>query len=86
MNGKQPANSAKRRRWSTRDVILATASMLFAKHGYSAVTLRQITQAAGTNIASVNYYFGSKQKLFAEVCGRALATGVVDDDGHPVGY
>jgi len=53
-----------------RNAILDAAERLFAEHGYDGVTLRHITQLAGTNIASVNYYFGSKESLFEEMIGR----------------
>ena len=48
---------------STRDAILAAAQRLLARDGYQGVTARQIAAEAGTNLALVNYYFGSKQNL-----------------------
>ena len=48
---------------STRDAILAAAQRLLARDGYTGVTARQIAAEAGTNLALVNYYFGSKQNL-----------------------
>jgi TetR/AcrR family transcriptional regulator, regulator of cefoperazone and chloramphenicol sensitivity len=52
---------------ATRDRILDEAEALFAANGFSAVTVREITAAAGCNLAAVNYYFGSKRKLYIEV-------------------
>lgn len=43
--------------------ILAAAARLFAERGLAGVGLREITAAAGTNLAAVNYHFGSKEKL-----------------------
>jgi len=43
---------------------------LFAEHGYDAVSVRHITEAADTRLASVNYHFKSKEKLFCEVIER----------------
>jgi AcrR family transcriptional regulator len=43
--------------------------MLFAEHGFDAVSLRDITTLAKVNLASVNYHFGSKAALLAEVVG-----------------
>jgi len=57
----------------TRDRILDTAESLFSDHGFENVSLRQITQEAGVNIASVNYHFGSKDGLITEVFTRVVA-------------
>lgn len=43
--------------------------MLFAEHGFDAVSMRDITALAKVNLASVNYHFGSKRALLAEVVG-----------------
>ncbi len=48
---------------STKERILAAAARVFADKGVDAATLREITDAAGTNLASVNYHFGSKDEL-----------------------
>ncbi|MCP4575100.1 MAG: CerR family C-terminal domain-containing protein [Deltaproteobacteria bacterium] len=50
-----------------RERILDEAEALFAERGYYAVTVREITQAAHCNLASVNYHFGNKQNLYLEV-------------------
>jgi AcrR family transcriptional regulator len=36
------------------------------------VALRELTKRAGTNLGSVNYYFGSKENLFGEVVSRRI--------------
>jgi TetR/AcrR family transcriptional regulator, regulator of cefoperazone and chloramphenicol sensitivity len=54
-----------------RERVLAAAQEAFAEHGYKAATVRDICRAAGVNIASVNYYFGDKEKLYIEVVKRA---------------
>jgi AcrR family transcriptional regulator len=56
----------------TREHLLDTAERLFAERGVDAVSLRDITSAAGANVASVNYHFGSKEKLIREVFRRRL--------------
>ena len=53
--------------------ILDTAEELFAQAGPAAVTLRSIAAAADVNVAAVNYYFGSKEKLFEEMFLRRIA-------------
>lgn len=52
--------------------ILEAAELLFARHGFAATSLRAITTEAGVNLASVNYYFGSKDQLIVEVLSRAI--------------
>lgn len=56
----------------TRVRILDAAELLFTEHGFDATTLRQITAAAGVNLAAVNYHFGSKEALIREVFRRRL--------------
>jgi AcrR family transcriptional regulator len=55
----------------TRERILDTAQRLFAERGYTRVTLRELTSEAGVNLASVNYYFGSKDALLHALIRRA---------------
>jgi AcrR family transcriptional regulator len=62
------ASPGERRRTS----ILDAAEDLFSREGPSAVTLRSIAAAADVNIAAVNYYFGSKEKLFEEMFLRRV--------------
>ena len=54
-----------------RDRILLAAGPVFAEKGYQAATVRQICQEAGVNVASVNYYFGDKERLYIEAVKRA---------------
>ena len=51
----------------TRDRLLDEAEDLFAQRGFHAVSVREITRAAGSNLAAVNYHFGNKQNLYLEV-------------------
>lgn len=46
--------------------LLDAAGAAFAQQGYAGAAVRDICQAAGLNIASVNYYFGDKERLYAE--------------------
>lgn len=57
---------------NTKDSILDEAEVLFAEQGIGATSLRMITAAAGTNLASVNYHFGSKDALVEAVFERRL--------------
>ncbi|MGS2724017.1 TetR/AcrR family transcriptional regulator [Porticoccus sp. GXU_MW_L64] len=55
---------------NTRNILLDVAERLFADHGYHGVSVRDITEQAGTRLASINYYFGAKTGLYAEVILR----------------
>lgn len=57
---------------STKTRILGAAELLFAEHGFSGASLRQVTAAANVNLAAVNYHFGSKDNLIEEVLRRRL--------------
>ena len=58
------------RRPDTKEIILDTAERLFARSGFSSVSLREITAEAGVNLAAVNYHFGSKDALLLAVFRR----------------
>ncbi len=50
--------------------ILDVAEELFALHGYDGVTLRQIANGAGVDVALASYHFGKKLDLFNAVFER----------------
>jgi AcrR family transcriptional regulator len=59
----------------TRTAILSAAERLYAARGFADVTMRDIVAAAGVNLAAVNYHFGSKDELIAELfVSRGLVT------------
>src|SRR5574341_1009582 len=51
---------------SPRDQILGAVLTAIEKHGIDSLTTRKIAEEAGTNIASINYYFRSKDLLVEE--------------------
>ena len=55
---------------ATKAAVFAAAERLFALHGFQNVSVRDITAAAGVNLASVNYHFGSKDALLFEIFRR----------------
>jgi AcrR family transcriptional regulator len=58
----------------TRGAIVAAAERLYADRGFGDVTLRDIVAEANVNLAAVNYHFGSKDELIAELfVTRSLA-------------
>ena len=52
---------------STEDKILIAASKVFTEKGFSGTRTRDIAQEAGINLALLNYYFRTKEKLFEQV-------------------
>jgi len=57
---------------TVRDRLLDAAEGLFCENGYKSTSVRKIAAAANCNLAAVNYYFGSKAKLYSEVWRRQL--------------
>jgi AcrR family transcriptional regulator len=55
---------------STRTRILEAAGPVFADRGYEEATVREICEKAEVNLAAVNYYFGGKERLYAETLER----------------
>lgn len=51
----------------TKTRLLRVAERMFADQGFNGVSLRQLTAAAGVNLAAVNYHFGSKEGLLAAI-------------------
>jgi AcrR family transcriptional regulator len=49
---------------NTEAKIKAAAKLVFHKKGFAATRTRDIAEEAGINLALLNYYFRSKQKLF----------------------
>lgn len=47
-----------------KEKILEKATQLLGKKGFEGTSVREIAKAAGVNVAMINYYFGSKEKLF----------------------
>ena len=52
---------------STEEKIKDAAKKMFLEKGFGSTTTRDIAECADTNIALVNYYFRSKERLFQEV-------------------
>jgi AcrR family transcriptional regulator len=57
---------------SVQERLLDAAEELFCEKGFEGTSVRDIASAADCNIASVNYYFGGKDKLYVEVWRRHL--------------
>lgn len=51
----------------TRAALLDAAEELFSRHGFNAVSVREIVRAADANLGSIPYHFGSKENLLLEI-------------------
>jgi AcrR family transcriptional regulator len=75
---------------STEEKIKEAARVVFTKKGYAATRTRDIAEEAGINLALLNYYFRSKEKLFefvmmenAHKFFRSMKD-VLNDDGSSI--
>jgi AcrR family transcriptional regulator len=58
---------------STEEKIKQAAQIIFHKKGFAAARTRDIAEEAGINLALLNYYFRSKEKLFNIVMIETLS-------------
>jgi AcrR family transcriptional regulator len=59
-----PRKAKEKKLPSTEEKIREAARKLFTSQGYAATRTRDIAEEAGINLALLNYYFRSKEKLF----------------------
>lgn len=64
----------------SREKILEAAGPIFAEFGFEKATVREICRRAGTNVASINYYFGSKELLYREL----ILNSHISNDADPL--
>ena len=50
-----------------KDHIMTAAIELFAEKGFEGTSIRELATKADVNVAMVNYYFGTKDKLFEAI-------------------
>jgi len=75
-----------------REHLLRVATRLYAQNGFDRTTSKAICAAADTNMAAVNYHFGSKDALYAAVLIDAHAQlvnldvleAIAHSDGNPL--
>jgi AcrR family transcriptional regulator len=75
----------------TKTALLDAAKQLVGERGYAGTSVRELAAAAGTNIAAVNYHFGSRERLLNQAVleyflewGDRVATVDVDPDAEPL--
>ena len=59
--------TADREKKGTRQRLLESAAAIFTEKGYANISVAEICERAGANIASVNYHFRSKDALYRSV-------------------
>lgn len=59
-----------------QSLLLEAATRVFAEKGFRDTTIADICEKSNSNTASVNYYFGSKDKLYAEVWKKAFQEAI----------
>jgi AcrR family transcriptional regulator len=56
----------------SKDRLLRGALSCIAQKGYASTSSRDIARAAGANVASINYHFGSKDALVSQALGQCF--------------
>lgn len=60
---------------TTQEALIAAGLRLFGKNGFTATSTRALADAAGTNVASISYHFGSKEGL-RTACAETIASRI----------
>jgi AcrR family transcriptional regulator len=76
---------------TTKAALLDAAKQLVGERGYAGASVRELAAVAGTNIAAVNYHFGSRERLLNQAVleyflewGDRVAEADVDPDAEPL--
>lgn len=59
---------------SARDRLLDAALDVFGRYGYESATTRMIAAQAGTNVASIPYYFNNKEGLYTAMVEKIVSS------------
>ena len=73
-----PLPQRSRRSDAIRERLMDAAELLFARSGYTGVSVRDVTDLAQTRLAHITYNFGSKQNLYLAVLRRRAVPLAVD--------
>lgn len=74
---------------NAKERILASASALFAEHGFDGIAVSDIALASGTSTGLIYYHFTDKQTLYEQAVRggvhllEELAVGVLTDEAQP---
>ncbi len=72
----ETSNNKNEQDLSTEEKIKEAARVVFHRKGFAATRTRDIAEEAGINLALLNYYFRSKEKLFKLIMVESMATFV----------
>jgi AcrR family transcriptional regulator len=68
-----PTSPALRERYDRRrQEVVATAAALFARRGFQATSMDELSEATGLRSGGLYHYIGSKQRLLLEICGQLM--------------
>jgi TetR/AcrR family transcriptional regulator len=57
-----------------RSKLMEVGTKLFSERGLNGVSIRELSQDAGTSISMISYYFGSKEGLYSAVLQQQFAS------------
>lgn len=60
----------------TREDLLAAAKQCLAERGYARTTVRDIVAASNSNLAAINYHFGTRDKLLNQAMLESSAAAI----------
>ncbi len=60
----------------TREDLLAAAKHCLAERGYARTTVRDIVAASGSNLAAINYHFGTRDALLSQAMVESTTDAV----------
>ena len=73
MSSKPPTSPALRERYDRRQQdVVATAAALFARRGFQATSMDELSDATGLRSGGLYHYIGSKQRLLFEIFGQLM--------------
>jgi AcrR family transcriptional regulator len=68
-----PTRPALRERYDRRqDGVVRAAASVFARQGYEATSMADLTQATGLTVGGLYHYIGSKEALLVRICEQLL--------------
>ncbi|MGW0433111.1 TetR/AcrR family transcriptional regulator [Micromonospora sp. NPDC003197] len=67
-----PGRPPRAERRATAELIVETASVLFARRGFDAVGMREIAAACGVDVATVHHHVGTKAALYERCFERVF--------------
>ncbi|GFO69284.1 hypothetical protein GMLC_28630 [Geomonas limicola] len=58
---------------TTKEMLLAAATEMFAEYGYNQVSVRDICRKCNTSISMITYHFGGKEGLYQKVLRKQFS-------------